>query len=1186
MANKTGSSYFPVHAHSQYSTLDGMSKVPDMVKRVADLGQPGCALSDHGNMSGTVQLYKACKEYGIKPFPGIEAYLLDPKFEGPLEEAGKAGRYHLGLLALNEDGYKSLVRFTSLTHTRPRFSRFPRATLSDLAKLGMDNPDDIALTTGCFFGWLQQTLVREGPDQAERVLKMYQEWFPHTFVELQHHNISHADFNDDSDPDLFYDSDEQVVKQLVEFAENFDLPILAGQDNHYTFQSEKRAHSLMKAMTYGGSDDAFPGDTFHIASAEWVREHYTDEQWAMVEEGHAELLDLNDLRIKPLDRYRTDVPATVKNPQRIIRAQCEAALDQYLDTVSNKASVRRRYHDRLDFELSIVEDLGMAGYFMIWLQFVEWCKQQHIAIEARGSANGSLFCFLLGITQVDAVKWNGDFERFLSRDRTKPPDVDMDIEDARRGEALDWLDEHFDSVQIGTFSKLGTSIDPETGEEKGSILVTWQMSKRRQCEEEAWAYEQQNPSGKNDKPVKYEAVAKGKQTYARKYGWIKSMADVQRAAPKDYVGLKQLAHMNSVYKSYGVHAAGVLLSGKHIKIEDYIPTMLVASSNTTVSQYDQDDVQEFGNLKMDMLGQTTLTIMRRCQQLMGRDDPTDFTWIPEDDPKALKLLRNGRTGTGIFHFEGYTKAKGGRELGVTSIRDAILVQALYMPGCMDVAPGQKVSQKDLYLRRRNSKRERDNIVYLHDAFEKALRETHGAVVFQEQVINIMRNLGMGIEGINKFFKVVKDSGKGAVERNQQRMKEVRQEFDDLCKSNGIDSDAAWGQTAAFVSYGFNRCATGDTVLIRSSGNQYQPREITIADLHRVWNGPRTPARDKYRSRGVQVMAHKDGRIKTDRVVNVYYQGLKKVWKITLANGMSITATKNHRHLTEKGWARVDQISVGDRLATMGEREVWCREEGTGNPVGTHNGIHLLRDQIKSIGHCEWCGVDEGSLEIAHLDGNRKNNDRSNLRLLCNSCHKQHDWDTGQRKSRHSRGRMVVHSEVIKIEYAGVQDTYDVEMAGDDHSWVGNGIVTHNSHATGYGIRSYRCAYLKVHHPLEFMTALLWSWGGTKKEEVYMREARRMEIPLLPPDVNISKRSWTIDRKRGGIRRGLLTIKGVGPAVADQIVKHAPYSSVEDLCGRTSGVSGTKGFLQDGTYTGALKALADARALKRLEELEA
>lgn len=936
------SKFFHVHCHSHYSALDGMSDVAAMVAKAAKMGQPGMALTDHGNGAGWVAHYKACKAHDIKPFPGVEGYLIDPQFDGDLDDSGKAGRFHLGLLALSEKGYKGLVEFVSMTHTRPRFNRFPRFTLSDLAGFGQDYGKHIALTTGCYFGLVQQTLINEGPDAAERIIKMYAEWFPHTIVEVQNHNIT------DENNDLW--DDKSITKALMRSADRLGLPVVATQDSHYLDSKHKTAHALMKRMVYGGVEDEFPGDSFHLASGDWVAEHYKPKQWAKFEEGYAYLLDHNKVRIKPLDTFKVDVPGDWKNPDKVLTKKVLRAHEQYMKNMGFKPSKVRIYEDHMTEELSVIKDLGMPGYFLIWDDFIRWCKRQHICVEARGSGNGSYVNFLLGITQVDPIIWDGMFERFLSRDRIKAPDIDLDIEDSRRGEAIDYLTDKYVACQIGTWGQLGITVDKETGEERGSVFATWQQGKRRQCEAEAIAEEQARCEEEGERFVKYRAVDAGKARFAKEFGWMKSIEDVKRAGyKKDYRGLKQINEMKSVYRSYGVHAGGVLLSGNRVSIPDYIPTMLVASSDTTVSQFDMDAVEEFGLLKMDILGQTSLSVMRRCQDLMGLDDPTDFSWIPLKDSKALALLRTGKTDTGIFHFEGYTKSKGGRELGVKSVHDAILVQALYMPGCMDVAPGHTISQKDLYLQRRKDKYERDNVEYIHPVFEKVLSPTYGCVVYQEQVIAIMRELGMSIASVNKFFKVVKDSGKGAVERNKGRLEEVRKEFDDLCAKNDIDPDEAWMQTASFVAYGFNK-----------------------------------------------------------------------------------------------------------------------------------------------------------------------------------------------------------------------------------------------NHATGYGIRSYRTAYLKAHYPLEYMTALLQSWAGRDKEKVYLREARKMEIPILPPDINNPSHTWAMDKRRGGIRRGLVSIAGIGAKVAEEISSKAPFTDMDDFCQRVNGriVTGAKAW-RDGEHdaalqTGVLKKLNDAGVLSRLK----
>lgn len=888
--------WWSAHTHSAFSVLDGMTPVPQIVAKVASMGQPALGLTDHGNMAGTVQLYKAARKHGITPFPGVEAYLLDPK--AGLDDK-QAGRYHLGLLALNLRGYQGIMNIVSLSHTRPRFSRFPRITLEDLATLSEDAGDDVAIMTGCYFGYVQQMLVKDGPTKAENIVKMYASMFPNTYVELQNHSICH-----DQDGEHAPETDDDIVATLVAIAGRTGLPVIATQDSHYLDQNDKKAHALMKRMVYGGKDDEFPGDSFHIASGEWVSEHYEPDVWSQVESGMEDLLSKNTLSIPALDTFKAHVPALVRNPQMAVRKICIAALANYKPA----ARKSKQYEERLNYEFDIINDLGMAGYFMLVRNYVEWCNDKGVCIEARGSANGSLVCFLLGITQVDPIKWGLLFDRFLSRDRIKPPDVDMDIEDVSRDRLVGYLQRNFDTMRIGTWSKLGVREDG-----KGSVLVSYKSYLTR---------------GVTDKDERQKI-----------YATIQTIDDVKRYNKADYQGLKRLGDMGGAFRSYGVHAGGILVSGSDQKIDEYVPKMLVASSNMEVSQFDMDDVEQLGFLKLDILGQTTLTVMRVCQELIGRSKPTDFTWIPENDGDACKILREGRTDNGIFHFEGYTKARGGKNMGIRSTMDAVLATGLFMPGAMNTG------QTDLYLERRRNPEARAKVKYLHPAFEAALKDTYGAVVFQEQVINIMRGLGMSIDGINTFFKVVKDSGSGAVGRNSERLDELREEFGRLCVAAGIsDIEAAWQLTAGFVAYGFNR-----------------------------------------------------------------------------------------------------------------------------------------------------------------------------------------------------------------------------------------------AHATGYGLRSYRCAYLKAHYPLEFMTALLQSWAGTDKEILYTREARKMGIRVLSPDVNISTVSWTLDRQSNAIRRGLVSIKGIGISAAENVAENAPYKSIQELIEKTDSraVTGGKSYAKDGTLNGVLLKLKEAGTLKSI-----
>lgn len=900
--------WFHAHTHSEFSMLDAISSVETLVEKVVRYKQPSIVLSDHGNGAGWVQLYKAGLKFGIPVFPGLEGYLTTEPIVEPKKGDPTLERFHIGMISLNLKGYRELSKLMSLSHTRPRFNRFPRFDLNDLAAFSSDN---IAVTTGCFFGLVQQILVTDGPKRAKRIVEMYARWFPNTFVEIQNHNIDHSQQGHGK----LLSSDEEICQALVDIAMSVGLPILATQDSHYCDAKQKPAHELMKRMVYrgenDGADNEFPGDSFHLATTEWVKEHHKKKHWKLALEGSKQLLDLHDLQIPALDNYKAHVPTVKKNPQKWLFRMCWKALEKLEDDGILVKSVKQ-YRKRLEHELDIIEFLGHAGYFGVVQAVVQFCKDEGICVEARGSANGSLVCYLLGITSIDPLEWGLLFERFLSRDRKKPPDIDLDIEDVRRPDVLDFVFRNFGAAQIGTFQQLGVRDDPEKGDDKGSILVTYNSYLRYKL---------------------------GNDNFVPRFGkGIETVGQVREVSRKDYLGLRQLAKVK-VKRAYGVHPAGLLLNGDDQKIEDYVPTMLVASSNTVVTQFSGEDAEEFGYLKLDVLGQRTLTTMRRCQELIGRKDPTDFKWIPPNDKATLRYLSKGYTDNGVFQFEGYSMARGARALQIRSTMDCVVAGAIFRPACIDSGV------TDAYITRRFDKDARKNIEYPHPAFEEVLKGTHGLVLYQEQVLEIMRRLGLDYEGINTFFKIVKDSGKGATARNLERIKEVEKQWEDICERNGIDDpEWAWTYIEGYTKYGFNK-----------------------------------------------------------------------------------------------------------------------------------------------------------------------------------------------------------------------------------------------SHAAGYGVRSYRVAYLKVHFPLEFHAALLESWAGKPKESLYIREARTCGIRLLSADVNISGASWTVDRRKQAIRRGLSSIKGIGKTAADEIASNAPYNNLDELIEANSArsVSGAPKFIKEGVWSGNLQKLKEAGALSSL-----
>lgn len=882
------SNFFHAHAHSHYSALDAIPSVEDMVQMAVARKQPALALTDHGNMSGTFRLYKEAKKAGIVPFPGIEAYVVHDVADK------KAPRMHLTMMALTRRGYEGLIALTSRSHERENYHFKPRIDFQMLQEASDEfGRESIVVSTGCYFGVLVQTMLASGERQARASVEYLARLFDHTYVEIQHHGIKRSgeEFGDD-----------ELAPHLYGLANDWGFPILITQDSHYVDKRHKPYHDLLKRMvihTEGEDDAAFPGDAYHLASTRWVQDHY--ERWPQMWEDSLQsmewLLEDNDLVLPAADTYQLRVPSSGhKDPNKILLAYCRAEMTK------RGLMSKVEYAKRLSEELEVIEHHGMADYFLLVADYVEWCRNERIMVNARGSANGSLVCYLLGITQLDPIKWGLMFERFLSRDRSKPPDIDMDIEDISRGRVIEYISKRHHVCQIGTYNRLGQD---QYG--KGSILVQYLSYKRRTLS-----------------PERFRAG----------YGDVKYIEDLERIDPKEAHMLRELAGMG-VKKSAGAHAAGFVVSGKDQPLSEYLPTMLIPSSGTTVTQPTMDDVEDMGYVKIDLLGLRQLTTVRRTLELLGRDPMLGLDWIPDDDKHTLAFMRKGRSDTGIFQFEGYTNAKGCRELGVRSTRDCILVTALYRPATMNMG------YKDEFLSNRAGTTKPH---YPHPIFEKHLARTHGVAVFQEQIMAILRDVGVPNEELNLFLKALKMSNDKAA-RAREIFRDSHDRFVQYMMNMGTkrdEAEEAWDMVSGFAGYGFNE-----------------------------------------------------------------------------------------------------------------------------------------------------------------------------------------------------------------------------------------------AHGAAYGLLGYRTAYLKVHHPLEFMAATLITTAGTPKEDIYVKEARRMGLELLPADVNYSEVLWTLDKTNDGIRRGLLSIKGIGAKAAEAIVAGQPYTSVDDFIDRTPGRVVTGGNDWPDKKIGVMKTLAKSGALMSL-----
>jgi DNA polymerase III subunit alpha len=747
-----------LHSHSKYSANDALPEVWAMVARAAQMRQPALGLTDHGNSAGTVKLYKACAESGIKPFPGSEFYVVRDReahmaatkkrvADRTEDDARNAKRYHMCVVAFTSEGYANLVNLQTTSHLN--FHGKPIIDLRDITALGeASRLRGLAGTSGCYFG-LPVTLLTQGNEAATRsILATMAGAFDRFYVELQNHEIDHGDGWNDS----------LVADAMLGIAQEMGLPCVLTQDSHYVLPSERNDHESLKRLVAFGPDPdeaVFPGDGFHLADTDWFLAHHEGERLRAGREGLADLLAAHDLSIPALDKYHYNIPLTVADPDAELLKYCTEALALIRESGQRLGS---RYDDRLLDELEIIRDTGMAGYILTVGECTDWLRDNQVFYQARGSASGSIVCWLRGITQLDPLRWNLSFERFISRDRTKPPDVDLDIEHSRRAEFIEWLRSRFAVHQIGTWTKYSLKGDYDEGGEptgSGSLLRRY--------------FTRLNAMGVGE------------------VGW-NEIPDEDKVEMYRLSDRKLLSH-------YGVHPAGLVITSTEEELRNLVPLMKVASSETMVTQYDMKDVEALGLVKLDVLGLKTLTVLHIALDNLGRDYRDGFDWIPLTDGPTYRMIGQGTT-DGVFQLEGYAARRGCQDLKPTKIADIVAAMALFRPATM------KSGATESYIAR---KKGTERVPRRHSVIMENTKDTFGIMLFQEQVISILRDLGMDPDDLTLFLKAVKSSNDN-VEWARGIIEQFKPQLQAEADRQGFtpeDWGWLWNAIEGFGEYGFN-----------------------------------------------------------------------------------------------------------------------------------------------------------------------------------------------------------------------------------------------------------------------------------------------------------------------------------------------------------------------------------------------
>ncbi len=753
--------FIHLHNHTHYSLLDGACKVDSLIDVALEHEMPAVALTDHGVTFGAMEFYKKAKKKGLKPIIGCEVYVADgPRFDKQLTSVGgtkkKRNYFHLVLLAKNYEGYRSLNKLTSRAHTegyyyKPRIDR----------ELLTECHEGLVALSACAGGVVSAHLVNEDMAAAREAAIFYRDLFGEDFfLEVQDHGIP---------------VDRYVLEGMPILAQELKIPLVATNDCHYIRQEHAVAHNVLLHIR----DASKNGSRIDVESE---LRYGTKNYYFKSAEEMAQLLGKYPGAIENTvaiaERCNVELPKELYMPQFPIPAESSATtLDDYLREITWKG-IESRYQEvteevrqRTDFELDVITRMGYSGYFLIVQDFIRAARDRGVSVgPGRGSAAGSIAAFAMGITNIDPIRYDLLFERFLNPDRVSMPDIDVDFADNKREAVIDYVKEKYghDAVaQIITFGTLSSrAVLKDVGRVLGVPLSTINSITEKIT-------------------VKFGRVQSLKEAVEQnpELRWVKDSTDPQ---------IKKLIEYSTVLEGFNrnssLHAAGVVIAPG--PLENYIPLYKTPDSGLA-SQYSMNDLEDAGLLKMDFLGLRTLTIIDNTLELIRQRHgiEIDIDAIPLDDPATYELVGKGLT-LAVFQFESGPMAEYLQQLKPTVLEDLIAMNALYRPGPMEHIP-EFIDRK----------RGRKPIEFLHPMLEPILGKTYGVCAYQEQVMQIVQQLG-------GFTLAQADNLRRAMGKKQMKyMDEMKGPYFEGCAANGVDAKSAseiWEMMLKFCDYGFNK----------------------------------------------------------------------------------------------------------------------------------------------------------------------------------------------------------------------------------------------------------------------------------------------------------------------------------------------------------------------------------------------
>ncbi len=766
-----------LHNHTHYSLLDGLQKVKPMVAQIKAMGMEAVAITDHGTMSGAIELYKEANSEDIKPIIGMETYIAPRKHTD--KEPGKdKSNFHLILLAMNNKGYENLMRLSTIANLEGYYYK-PRIDHELLEKYN----EGLIVLSGCIGGEVGDA-VRQGQyNAAIETAKWYKKIFgDRYFIELQDHG----------NPNHPHAWSEQVAanKQLMKLAKELSIECVVTNDAHYLFHEDQEAHEILLCVQTGSFLDedsrmSLKEFELHVADPKDIITRWKDilpdavSNTKKIADRCSVTLELGKILIPkfPLPEGATEKSYLDENVYQGLAfrfGNVTEAESKKLSIEDSKKLLSKEVLDRAQFELQIIDQMGFNGYFLIIADFMNWGKEQGIVFgPGRGSAAGSIIAYSLKITELDPLEYDLLFERFLNPDRISMPDIDIDIQDTRRDEVIQYCVEKYGSDRVANIVTFGRMAARNAVRDVSRVL--------RVPYAEADRLAKMIPPPVQGRHIPLEVSVKENKELAKEYAENPTAKKVFDLAFK----------LEGTIRSHGVHAAGVVIAPDDIV--KFVP-LEKAQKGVIATQYSMNPVEELGLLKMDFLGLSNLTVinnaLRIIKKVYGKE--IDITSIPLDDKKTYEMLQRGET-TGIFQFESSGMKRYLKELQPTEFNDLIAMGALYRPGPLGAG------LTDSFVKRKNGQ---EKVVYAHEKFKSALGSTFGVLVYQEQVMRISRDV-CGFTGgdADTLRKAIGKKKRDVMIKMKKQFIEGGEEFGGVPRAV---MEKFWEDLMGFADYAFNK----------------------------------------------------------------------------------------------------------------------------------------------------------------------------------------------------------------------------------------------------------------------------------------------------------------------------------------------------------------------------------------------